>query len=120
MELNGARSNPRLQLELPRLAAIHTDLLRKATVSPREPRSAPPVVPAVLAMARQVLERADRPMPVGEIHRAAEKMAGEPLLRTSLKAALAAGASDQSQQFRRVSHGVYELARPSMRATGGR
>jgi hypothetical protein len=57
-------------------------------------------------------------MHVGEIHRAAEELAGEPLLRTSVKPALAAGASDRSQRFRRVRHGVYELARPTKRTTG--
>ena len=110
MELNGARSNPRLQVELSRLGAIHTELLSKATVSPREPRLAPTVPPAVLATARQVLEQVGRPMPVSDIHHAAEELAGEPLLRTSLKAALAAGTSGRSQHFRRVRHGVYELA----------
>jgi len=61
-------------------------------------------------MARQVLERAGRPMLVSEIHHAAEELAGEPLLRTSLRAALAACASGRSKHFRRVRHGVYELA----------
>jgi len=72
----------------------------------------------VLAMVRRVLERADEPMPVSEIHRAAEELAGGSLLRTSLKAALAAGTSGQSQQFRRVRHGVYEFARPAKLITG--
>ena len=118
MELNGARSNPRLQLELSRLGAIHTELLSKATASPREPRPTPAVPPAVLATARQVLEQASRPMPISEIHYAAEKLAGGPLLRTSLKAALAAGTSTRSPHFRRVRHGVYELT-PTKHATAG-
>ena len=112
MELNGARSNPRLQLELSRLGAIHTEPLSKATVLPHEPRPAPPVPPAVLATARQVLEHAGRPMPVSEIHSAAEELAGETLLRTSVEAALAAGASSERPRFRRVRHGVYESASP--------
>ena len=50
-------------------------------------------------------------MPASEIHSAAEELAGQPLLRTSVKAALAAGSSGASQRFRRVRHGVYQLAR---------
>lgn len=57
-------------------------------------------------------------MPVSEIHYAAEKLAGEPLLRTSLKATLAAGTSGRTQHFRRVRHGVYELAHTN-RITAG-
>ncbi len=44
-----------------------------------------------------------------EIHTRAEKLSGELLLWTSVKAALAAGASGQRPRFRRVRHGVYEL-----------
>jgi len=111
MELNGAFSNPRLQLELPRLGAIHEQLLLQAVLQPRQPRPTPVAVPQVLATVTHVLEQADRPLPASEIHRAAEELAGRPLLRTSVKAALAVGASGPAQRFRRVQHGVYQLAR---------
>lgn len=57
-----------------------------------------------------VLQRAGHPMRACEIHAAAERLAGEPLLWTSVKAALAAGASGRLPCFQRVRHGVYELA----------
>ena len=56
-------------------------------------------------------------MTASEIYRAAEELAGKPLLRTSVKAALAAGSSGPSQRFRRVHHGVYQLARDPRRST---
>jgi hypothetical protein len=45
-----------------------------------------------------------------EIHAAAEELARESLKWTSVKAALAAGASGHAPRFRRVRHGVYQLA----------
>ena len=65
----------------------------------------------MLAAVTHVLEIADRPMSTGEIYRAAEELAGQPLLQTSVKAALAACSSGPSPRFRRVRHGVYQLAR---------
>jgi hypothetical protein len=58
----------------------------------------------------RVLEEADGPMLASEIHSAAEELAGQPLLRTSVKAALAAGSSGPPHRFGRVGHGVYQLA----------
>ena len=58
-----------------------------------------------------VLARAGQPMRAREIHAEAEQLAGESLLRTSVKAALAAGASGGRLRFRRVRHGVYQSAR---------
>jgi hypothetical protein len=118
MELNGARSNPQLRVELAGLSELHGQLLADAAKSPRQPRPAPTTASPVLETVTRVLELADGPMPVREIHRAAEELAGEPLLRTSVKSALAAGASGQTQRFRRVRNGVYELARPTKRTTG--
>jgi hypothetical protein len=46
-----------------------------------------------------------------EIHSAAERLVGETLLWTSVKAALAAGASGGRPRFQRVRHGVYQSAR---------
>src|SRR5450759_3257879 len=89
LELNGARSNPRVGVELSRLGALHNELLRKASVDPREPRPAPARVSPVLEAVTLVLERAGEPMRAREIHEAACELACEPLLWTSVKAALA-------------------------------
>ena len=59
-------------------------------------------------------------MPTDEIHRAAEELAGQPLFRTSVKAALAAGASSQQPRFHRVRHGVYRSATDTNLSTAGR
>ncbi len=113
MELNGAFSNPFTTTKdlLRRLNEIHDRLLRKAKTGPREPRQAPPKTSPVLETITSVLERAERPMRATEIHAAAEQLAGEPLLRTSVKAALAASASGNSPRFKRERHGVYQSAR---------
>ena len=58
-----------------------------------------------------VLELAGKPMRVREIHAAAEQLAGEPLLWKSAKAALAANVTGEHPRFRRVRHGVYQIAR---------
>ena len=111
MELNGARSNPRLQLELSRLGPIHERLLATAAARPLEPRAAPPRPSPVLETVTLVLARAGQPMRAREIHAEAEKLAGESLLWTSVKAALAAGASGGRPRFRRMRHGLYQSAR---------
>jgi hypothetical protein len=48
---------------------------------------------------------------IREIHAAAEELAGEPLLWTSVKAALAAGTAGKSPRFQRICRGVYETAK---------
>src|SRR5664280_2936410 len=48
LELNGARSNPRLWVELSRVGALHDELLRRASVNLREPRPTPVEVSPVL------------------------------------------------------------------------
>ena len=112
MELNGARSNPPVQVELARLADLHGDLLRTAATHPRLPRAALPArVSLVLDTITLVLERAERPMRACEIHAAAEELAGQPLLWTSVKGTLAAYACGADARFRRIRRGVYELAR---------
>jgi len=79
-------------------------------MNPRQPRSAPPKASPVLQTVTLVLERAAGPMRAREIHTAAQGLAGETLLWTSVKAALAAGASASSPRFQRVHHGVYQFA----------
>ena len=117
MELNGARSNPRVGVELVRLRALHNELLRRALTNPREPRSFPTKVSPVLETVRLVLERAGKPMPAREIHAAACELVGEPLLWKSVKAALAANVTGEHPRFLRVRHGVYQLARDVRRST---
>ena len=58
-----------------------------------------------------VLELAGLPMRAREVHAAAEQLRGGTLQWSSVKAALAAGASGDRPRFRRISHGVYESAR---------
>ena len=64
----------------------------------------------MLATITRVLETASRPLRAREVHAAGEQLAGESLRWTSVKAALAAGASGRRPCFQRVHHGVYQLA----------
>jgi hypothetical protein len=108
LELNGARSNPRLAVELSRLGVLHDELLRRDFANPREPRPVPAKVSPVLETVTLVLELAERPMRACEIHAAACELDGAPLRWTSVKAALSAGVTGKRPRFRRVGHGVYE------------
>jgi len=117
MELNGARSNPRAGVELSRVGALHDELLRKAQANPRKPRPVPAKVSPVLETVTLVLERAGEPMRAREIHAAACELVGEPLLWESVKAALSADVASEHSRFRRVRHGVYQIARDVKRCT---
>ena len=112
MELKGALSNPFTSDKASRLAGlamVHERLLRQAATSPRPPRPAAPKASRVLENVVSVLELSGREMRAREIHAAAEALVGEPLLWTSVKAALASGTAGSSPRFRRVRHGVYQL-----------
>src|SRR5665811_1074817 len=100
-----------------KVGALHDELLRKALANPREPRPVPAKVSPVLETVTLVLERAGKPMLAREIHQGAEQLAGEPLLWTSVKAALAADVTGEHPRFRRVRHGVYQIARDVKRCT---
>jgi hypothetical protein len=65
----------------------------------------------VLETVTLVLELAGEPMRAREIHAAAEQLADEPPLWKSVKAALATNVTGEHPRFRRVRHGVYQLAR---------
>jgi hypothetical protein len=111
-ELNGALSNPfaiHKESPLAGLATLHGRLLGQTATSPRPPRPAAPKASRVLENVVSVLELSGREMHAREIHAASEKLVSEPLLWTSVKAALAAGAAGASPRFRRVRHGVYQL-----------
>jgi hypothetical protein len=109
LELNEARSNPRLEVELARLGALHDELLRKSLVNPREPRPAPAKASPVLETVTLVLERSERPMRVSEIHETACEFTGTALLWTSVKSALAARAEGDEACFERVRRGYYRI-----------
>jgi hypothetical protein len=86
-------------------------LLRKAKANPREPRPVPGKVSPVLETVTLVLKRAGEPLPAREIHATACELAGAPLLWKSVKAALATNVTGEHPRFRRMRHGVYELAK---------
>src|SRR5712691_10230820 len=103
MEGNGARSNPRAKVELARLAELYGRLLAKAAVNPILPRSAPPRLSPVLETVTRVLEEAGRPLRACEIHAAAERLTGGPLLWPSVKGTLAGYSGGDAPRFRRIS-----------------
>ncbi len=113
MELNGARSNPFTsdKNQLAQLGGLHRQLLYKAATSPRQPRPASPKASPVLETVTLVLKRAGGPMRVRVIHTAAQQLAGNTLLWTSVKATLARGATGPSPLFQRLRRGVYQLKR---------
>lgn len=111
MELSGARSNPQVRVELSRLAELHGRLVAKAAANPELPRSAPLKLSPVLETVTRVLKEAGRPMRACEIHTAAERLAGRPLLWSSVKGILAAYSSGNRRRFQRICRGVYQLAR---------
>ena len=110
MELNGALSNPRLQLELPRLCALYVRLHGLAMSNPRDPLPPKPRVGAVVGAINSVLELADGPMRVREIHAAAEELHGGPIKWTSVKDTLATHATGTRPRFERASRGWYRRA----------
>jgi hypothetical protein len=115
---SGARSNPRVGVELSRVGALHDELLRKALANPREPRPVPAKVSPVLETVTLVLELAVKPMRAREIHAAAEQRAGESLRWTSVKAALAAYADGSEPRFERVRRGYYRTREHGVRSSG--
>jgi hypothetical protein len=99
------------------LGALHDELLRRALANPREPRPALAKVSPVLETVTLVLEQTGKPMRVREIHAATCELAGEPLLWKSVKATLSAYVTGEHPRFRRVRHGVYQIARDVKRYT---
>jgi hypothetical protein len=110
MELNGACSNPRVQLELPRLGGLKEGLVRTAATLPRQLRPALPRPSPVLETVTVVLERAGRPMRAREIHAAAEQLLGRSLRWPSVRGILSAYTIGGDRRFRRVTRGTYELS----------
>ena len=110
MELNGACSNPRLQVELPRLAALQTRLRDLALLNPKTPCSPPRRIGAVIDTMTVVLEIADQPMRARDIHTTAEELLGRRIKWTSVKATLAEHACGPRPRFQRTGYGRYRIA----------
>jgi HB1, ASXL, restriction endonuclease HTH domain len=110
MELDGALSNSRLQLELSRLAAVRTALRNSALPAPKTPSAQRRRVGVVIDAITTVLEHADRPMRAREVHAAAEDLLREAVPWSTVKAALAEHARGPRPRFERVSHGRYRAA----------
>jgi hypothetical protein len=113
VDLSGAFSNPFATDKslLIRLVELHRTLLKRSVQRPRQPRPAPPRAAPVLETVTFVLEVADRPMRAREIHAAATELLHAPLRWRSVKGVLSAYTIGGDRRFRRVRHGVYELAK---------
>ena len=64
----------------------------------------------MLETVTMVLELAGRPMRPREVHATACELVGRPLSWSSVKGILSAYTIGGDRRFRRVRHGVYELA----------
>ncbi len=64
----------------------------------------------MLETVTRVVGEAGRPMRACEIHVAAERLVGVPMLWSSVKGTLSAYSRGEAPRFRRVGRGVYELA----------
>ncbi len=111
MELNGACSNPRLQVELPHLTTLLQQIGAQQQRESRQPRPLGLRQGAVLGAVSSVLQRAGNPMCVREIRGVVEALLCAPIPASSVKEALSAHARERGSRFRRVSHGVYEYRR---------
>jgi hypothetical protein len=102
--------NPRLQVELWELAGLREQLSR---------RKAAPLIPgrvvrrrqgSVLAAVTSVIEQAERPLRVREVHAAVEELLGARVPFSSVNEALSTHAGPE-ERFCRLRYGVYENAR---------
>ena len=110
MELSGAFSNPRLLLEIPKLAALREKLLAtppRQRLSAVEKHCRPRTYVPVAKTITRVLEQANQPKSVKDIHAACEELLGRSVLYGSVKDWL----SDNRQNGRitRVAVGRYQL-----------
>jgi hypothetical protein len=109
MDLSGAVSNPRLQVELPRLAALQARLHALSLLTPKTACSPPRRIGAVIDAITTVLELAEQPMRACDFHTAAEGLLGRPIKWTSAKATLAEHAGGPRPRFQRTSYGRYRI-----------
>ena len=105
MELNGALSNPRLQVELPPLTGLSSTSTKPMTAA-RRPLGARQG--AVLGAITEVLRNSPAPLRARDIWRAAEAVLGLPIPKSSAYEALATHARTKDRRFQRVGYGLYE------------
>ena len=113
VELNGALSNPRLQVELTRVAALKRHLAGAVTET-ETPRRAGAVEPRrmpVLELIARVLDESGRPMRARHIHRSVQPLAGRVVPWSTVIDCLVKNARSADGQLVRVSHGVYARRR---------
>ena len=108
MELSGALLNPRLQVELPRLARLREELAGRNNAEHPAHRALRRRQGSVLEAVTNVLERAERPLRVRDIHARAEELLGAAIPFSSVNEALSTHTSGRNQRFRRLRYGVYE------------
>jgi hypothetical protein len=115
MELNGALSNPfsndtRLLEAVNKLRAciLGGQATRERVSHPLRRRGVPLLETAVL-----VLQLAERPMSIADIHTAMRELLQQELRRTSIKAALSEATLCKEPRVQRVRRGVYSLASAS-------
>ena len=112
MELNGALSNPLVRgkpLELGGLAVLKNKLLARESArggTLRLPRRQG----SVLAAVTRVLKLAGEPMMVSDIHGAVKRVLDDSVPLSTVKDALSVHTVGGDRRFRRVRHGIYELA----------
>src|SRR3989344_4560571 len=114
VELNGALSNPQVQVELWKLYQLELNLLSRETRPVRkiaedrlQPRTRVPVIQTIT----QVLQLVHpQPMRVKDIHEACERLLGTKMSYRSLKASLSAGSRGRKAKFVRVGHGRNRLS----------
>ncbi len=113
MELNGALSNPRVQVELKRLGTTRDRLATRAKKAPRHARPLTMRQGVVLETVTLVLEHAEGPMRARAIHRRAEQLLGQGVRWPSVREAVSAHTIGLDRRFRRLERGMYELSKDS-------
>ncbi len=113
MELNGALSNPQVQVELWKLYQLELNLLSRETRPVRkiaedrlQPRTRVPVIQTIT----QVLQLVHpQPMRVKDIHVTCERLLGRKMSYRSVKASLSAASRGRKAKLVRVGYGKYRL-----------
>jgi hypothetical protein len=108
MELSGALLNPRLQLELPRLAKLREQQAGRETAPGRQNRPLRRRQGSILEAVTSVLEWRGRPLRVRDVHASVEESLGAPIPFSSVNEALSTHVVGHDRRFRRVRYGVYE------------
>src|SRR5438132_3732475 len=106
MELSGALLNPRLQVELRELAGLREQLSRREAAQRVPGRVVRRRQGSVLAAVTSVIEQAERPLRVREVHAAVEELLGARVPFSSVNEALSTHAGPE-ERFCRLGYGVY-------------